>query len=147
MNTRTLISVCGRTAITGAFALAFPLSGIAADNAPPETLNVRAFSDHYVAAGKPFADLAALEAWAKPILIRSVWLDFCYPVSTGQFVSTVERLHSAYSGGMQVRTLSSGDEGCVSVASRSSASPAHETVVRADAEYLATDEFGRGKLP
>jgi hypothetical protein len=71
---------------------------------PPETLNVKAFPDRNVVAGKLFADLAALEAWARPIVIRSVWLDFCYPATTREVVTTVERLHSAYSSGMQIRT-------------------------------------------
>ena len=147
MNTRRLIADCRRTVIAGALALAFPLSGAAADNVPPETLNVKAFPDHYVAAGKPFADLAALEAWARPIVIRSVWLDFCYPATTRELVTTVERLHLTYSAGMQVRTLSLGEAGCVPAAGHSSSPPAHVASMRVDAEYLATDEFSRGKLP
>ncbi len=102
---------------------------------------------NYVAAGKPFADLAALEAWARPIVIRSVWLDFCYPATTRELVSTVERLHSAYSSGMQIRTLHPGEGECVLAAGHSSPLPAHVASMRADAEHLATDEFGRGKLP
>jgi hypothetical protein len=147
MNTHSLIAGCRTTVIAAGFALAFPLSGAAADNVPPETLNVRAFSDHYVAAGKPFADLAALEAWARPIVIRSVWLDFCYPPTTRELVSTVERLHSAYSSEMQIRTLHPGEAGCVPEAGHSSQLPAHVGTMRDDTEYLATDAFGRGTLP
>jgi hypothetical protein len=138
---RRLIADCHRTVIADACALAFPLSGAAANNVPPETLNVKAFPDRYVVAGKLFADLAALEAWAGPIANRSAWLDFCYPATTRELVSTVERLHSAYSGGMQIRTPHPGEGGCVPAAGHSSPSPlpAHEAIMRADAEYLATD--------
>lgn len=147
MNTRRLIADCRRTVIASALALAFPLTGVAADNVPPETLNVKAFPDRYVAAGKPFADLAALEAWARPIVIRSVWLDFCYPATTRELVSTVERFHSVYSSGMQVRTLSPGEAGCVQAAGSPNPLPAHVAITRTEADYLATDESGRGKLP
>lgn len=133
MNARTLISACCRTVIAGGFALALlPLPGAAADNAPPETLYVKVFPDHYVAAGKPFADLAALEAWARPILIRSVWLDFCYPASAKEIVSAVERVRATYSSDMQIRMLSAGQERCASEAEHTSSSStsAHEQLVR-----------------
>jgi len=103
--------------------------------------------DQPLAAGKPFADLASLEAWARPILIRSVWIDFCYPASTQQLVSAVARLHSSYPGAIPLRTLSPGEEGCAPAIGHPSSSQAHETIVHADAEYLATDEWGRSTLP
>ena len=131
MNVRTLVSACCSTAIAGGFAFVLPLAGIAADNAPPETLYIKAFPNHYVAAGKPFADFAAVKAWARPILIRSVWLDFCYPASTKEIVSTVERVHSAYSSGMQIRVLSPTEEGCMSAADHESSSLAQEKTARA----------------
>jgi hypothetical protein len=147
MNTRSLISLCRRTVIAGGLFLLFPLSGLAVDNTPPETLNVKVYPDHYVAAGKPFADLASLEAWAKPILIHTVWLDFCGPVSTTQLLDAVARFHAAYPEGIQVRTLSPGDAGCVYAAGRASRSAAEEDLVPADAGFLASDESGRSKLP
>jgi len=147
MNARTVISACRRTVLSGGFALALPLSGIAADNVPPETLSIKAFPDRYVAAGKPFADLAALEAWARPILIRSVWLDFCYPASTTQLLSAVEHVRSAYSGSMQIRTFSPEERGCASATDDARSPSARETIVRGDAGYLVADEFGRGRLP
>ena len=133
MDVRTLISGCCSTVIAGGFAFALPLTGIAADNAPPETLYIKAFPDHYVAAGKPFTDFAAVKAWARPILIRSVWLDFCYPASTREIVSAVERVHSAYSSGMQIRVLSPAEEGCLSAADQESSSSAQKKTARADA--------------
>ena len=145
MIARNLVAAC--RSVVGGLVFAFPLSGAAADNVPPETLSIKAFPDHYVASGKPFADLAALEAWARPIVIRSVWLDFCYPATTGELVSTVQRLHPVYSSGMQIRILSSGEAGCVPTVGRSHPTSAHVATVRADIEYLAADEFGRSTLP
>lgn len=147
MNAHTHFAGFRAIVIAGVLALVSPLSGRAADNAPPETLNVKVFRDHYVAAGKPFTDLAALEAWARPIVIRSVWLDFCFPASTPQLVATVERIHSRYSAGLQVRTLSGTEEECVSAAAQSSSTQANGPIVRADADSRATAGFSRGKLP
>jgi hypothetical protein len=147
MNTRTLVSLGRRTVTVGGFALLFPLSGLAADNAPPDTLNVKVYSDHYVAAGKPFADLAALKAWAEPILIHTVWLDFCGSVSTEQLIGLVARFHAAYPAGIQIRTLSPGDARCIPAAGHASRTAAEEDLVPADAEYLAHDELGRSRLP
>ena len=90
MRTR-LASLFHRTVVAGGFSLVIPFSGMAADNAPPEALNVKVFPDRYVAAGKSFADLAGLEAWAKPILLRALWLDNCSPASTKQLLAAVER--------------------------------------------------------
>lgn len=42
------------------------------------------------------ADLTALEAWAKPILIHGVWFDVGDPASTKQFVAAIERFHTTY---------------------------------------------------
>jgi hypothetical protein len=142
VNTRSFFSPCRRTVVAGALFLLCPLSGLAADNAPPETLNVKVYPDHYVAAGKPFADLASLEAWAKPILIRTVWLDFCGAVSTAQLLDAIARFHAAYPEGIQVRTLSPGDAGCVA-AGRANRSAADEDLVPADAGLLAS----RSTLP
>ena len=86
MRTR-LASLFHRTVVAGGFSLVIPFSGMAADNAPPEALNVKVFPDRYVAAGKSFADLAGLEAWAKPILLRALWLDNCSPASTKQLLA------------------------------------------------------------
>ncbi|MCG6873612.1 MAG: hypothetical protein LJE97_00830 [Betaproteobacteria bacterium] len=146
MKTHRLASLCRRAGISAGFALVLPLSGIAADNAPPEALYVKVYPDHYVAAGKPFANLAAVQAWAKPILIRTVWLDFCGPVSTKKLLATVERFHSVYSDGIQVRTLSPGEAGCVSSADSKSSSQAAVGSLRADAD-LAADERSRSTRP
>jgi hypothetical protein len=90
------VSRCRWNLVTAGLALILPLSGFTQDNAPPEALNVKVFPDRYVAAGKPFSDLAALEAWAKPIRIRVLWLDSCGPASTKQLLAAVERFHFVY---------------------------------------------------
>lgn len=147
MHTRPFVSLCRRTILTGGFALIIPLSGITADNAPPEALNVKVFPDRYVAAGKSFADLSTLEAWAKPILIRALWLDNCSPASTTQLLAAVERFHTAYSDGIQIRALSPGEARCVLAAGNDGHTLADMQSVRADTEYFAADELGRSKLP
>jgi hypothetical protein len=147
MNARPFASLCRRTFVAASFALALPLSALAVDNAPPEALYVKVYPDHYVAAGKPFANLAALEAWASTIVIRTVWLDFCGPVSTKQLLTTVERFHSAYPLGIQVRTSSEAEERCVSEAESKSWSQGALGPLRANVEYLAIDENGRSMLP
>lgn len=94
MNARPVVSPCRWILGVGGLALVFPLSALGLDSAPPEALNVKVFPDRYVAAGKPFSELAALEAWAKPIQIRTLWLDSCGNASTKQLVAAVERFHS-----------------------------------------------------
>jgi len=142
-----LVSLYSRTVIAGAFAFAIPLAGIAADNAPPEALNVKIFPDRYVAAGKPFADVAALAAWAKPIVIRTLWLDTCGSASTKQLLAAVERFQSTYPDGIQIRALSAEEAGCVSAASNETRAVTDGKPGRADAAYLASDESGRSMLP
>ena len=69
MNAHSVVSRCRSALVAGGFALIFPLSGLALDNVPPEALSVKVFSDRYVAAGKPFSDLAALEAELSRVII------------------------------------------------------------------------------
>ncbi len=147
MNTRPFPSLCRSAVIAGGFALLFPLSGLAVDNAPPEALNVKIYPDHYVAAGKSFADLASLQAWAKPILIHTVWLDFCGTVSTERLVAAVARFHAAYSEGIQVRTLSLDDAGCVTAQDYAGRTAADEDLVPAEARLLASHESNPSMLP
>src|SRR5262249_45040531 len=106
MDARPIVSLYSRTFIALGLALLMPRSVMAADNVPPEALNVKVFPDRYVAAGRPFADVAALAAWAKPILIRTLWLDTCGPASTKQLLAAVERFQSDYPEGIQIRALS-----------------------------------------
>jgi hypothetical protein len=145
MSTRIAASRCLRALAAGGFALVLPLAALAADDAPPETLYVKVFPDRYIAAGMRFSDLTALEAWAKPILIRSVWLDSCSPASTKQLVAAVERFHSAYAEGVQVRTLHPDEAGCVAAAAGGVATG--ESMQQAGAGYYATDRLGRSTLP
>jgi hypothetical protein len=136
-----------RTLVAGGLAFVLSLSALAADNVPPETLDVKVFPDRYIAAGKPFVELAALEAWARPILIREVWLDGCGPASGKQLVAAVEHFQSEYWERIRIRTLPSGEAGCVSAAAH--AGPAHGVVGQrpAKAEFLATEDSGRSTLP
>jgi hypothetical protein len=97
----------------------------------------------HVAAGKQFTDLAALEAWAKPIPIRTLWLDSCGNTSTRQLLAAVERSHAAYAEGVQIRTFGPGDPGCLEPA----AFVASARVLPDGREYLATDRSGRSVMP
>jgi len=127
--------------------LTLPLWGLAFDNAPPEALNVKVFPNQYVAAGRPFVDLAALEAWAKPIHIRVLWLDSCGPGSTKQLLAAVERFHAVYVEGIQIRTFGSGEPGCISAAEDARGNREIISRLAAGAEYYATDESGRSIMP
>jgi len=137
-------SRCRAVLAAGSLALALPVAGLAADNVPPEALNVKVLPDRYVAAGKRFADLAALEAWAKPIQIRTLWLDSCGNTSTKRLLAAVERFHAVYAEGVQIRTFAPGDPGCLD-AMADHATPAR--TVPAGYEYLATDRSGRSVMP
>jgi hypothetical protein len=141
MSAHAVSSRCRLAVVATGLALSVPLTGLATDNVPPEALNVKVFPDRYVAAGKQFADLAALEAWAKPIRLRTLWLDSCGNASTKQLLAAVERFYVVYAEGVQIRTFGPGDPGCLQpVTSRPEALPAAY-------EYLATDLAGRSALP
>ena len=99
-------------------ALALPLSALAADNVPPETLDVKVYPDRYIAAGKPFATLPALEAWAKPIVLQEIWVDSCGPASARQALVAAERFQSTYKKAVRIRSLASTEKGCVAMAER-----------------------------
>jgi hypothetical protein len=147
MTAHSVVSRCRSALVAGGFALIFPLSGLALDNVPPEALSVKVFSDRYVAAGKPFSDLAALEAWAKPIRIRTLWLDSCGPASTGQLLAAVERFHRVYIEGVQIRTFTAGEPACLGTAEQASWDRDGLTRPPADNAYYATDQHGRSTMP
>jgi hypothetical protein len=123
------------------------LPALALDNAPPEALSVKVFPDRYIAAGKPFSDLAALEAWAKPILVRVLWLDSCGPASTKQLLAAVERFHRVYVEGVQIRTFAAGEPACFGAAEQASGDRDGTTREPADEPYDATDQYGRSTMP
>jgi hypothetical protein len=125
MRIRTTVLLCCSTA--AALALAIPLSATAGG----DMLKVKVFPDRYVAAGFSFSDVAALEAWSRPIPSRSVSFETCGSASTRQLLAAVERFQSAYVDGIQIRALRPGEPGCPS----------------SDAGYLATDGSGRSTLP
>jgi hypothetical protein len=112
---------------------ALPLPALAADDVPPEALNVKVYADRYMAAGKQFSDLASLESWAKPIPLRAMWLDNCNPASVRQLLAAVERFQGAFAEGIVIRPAG----GC---ATEGAPATTH-------AEYLATDDTGRGWMP
>ena len=145
MNARAVVSRRIGTFLAMGLGLVLPLSGFAADNLPPETLAVKVFPDRYVAAGKPFATLASLEAWARPILLREIWVDSCGPASAAHALAAVERFQSAYKGSIRVRTLPSGEAGCVSAAAYVSLTD--DDTRPEDRPYFASDAFGRSVLP
>jgi hypothetical protein len=147
MNAHHVVTHCRSTIVAGSFALILPLSGLALDNAPPEALSVKVFPDRYVAAGKPFSDLAALEAWTKAIRIRTLWLDSCGPASTGQLLAAVERFHRVYMEGVQIRTFAAGEAACLAAAEQSSWDRGGMTRKPADEAYYATDQYGRSTMP
>lgn len=143
MRTHSIIARCSRSVVAACLALGLPLSGLAFDNVPPEALNVKVFPDRYVAADRPFSDLAALEAWAKPIRIRTLWLDSCGgPASDTRLLAAVERFHAIYAEGVQIRTLAAEDPGCLGA----------ERAIRGgeflrDSDYSAVDRDGRSWMP
>jgi hypothetical protein len=147
MSAHAIVSRCRSTLVAGGLALIVPLSGFAMDNVPPETLSVKVFPDRYVAAGKPFTDLAALEAWAKPILIRELRLDSCGPASTRQLLAAVERFHRVYVEGVQIRTFAAGEPACLGTAEQAGWDRDGVTGAPADDAYYATDQLGRSIMP
>ena len=142
-----VVSRFRRTIVAGGLALILPLPALALDNAPPEALSVKVFPDRYVAAGKPFSDLAALEAWAKPIIVRVLWLDSCGSASTKQLLAAVERFHRVYVEGVQIRTFAAGEPECLVADEQASRDRDGVTRGRADAGYYATDQRGRSTMP
>jgi hypothetical protein len=148
MSTHAVDSCRRRALVAGCFALIVPLSGLAQDNVPPEALSVKVYSDRYVAAGKPFSDLAALEAWAKPIRIRTLWLDSCGPASTGQLLAAVQRFHQVYVEGVQIRTFAANEAACVGADDQASVTVRDSVTIASDDEaYIATDQYGRSTIP
>jgi len=146
MNARPVVSHCRWILIAGSLTFC-PLAAFGQDWVPPEALNVKVFPDRYVAAGKPFSDLAALEAWAKAIQIRTLWLDSCGNASTTQLVAAVERFHSIYAQGVQIRTFAAGAPECVGSAEQVGGVRDGVSRALADGAYYATDPYGRSTMP
>jgi hypothetical protein len=142
MNANSFVSRCRWILAAGGLFLVHPGTALGLDSVPPEALNVKVFSDRYVAAGKPFSDLAALEAWAKPIRIRTLWLDSCGNGSTKQLLAAVERFHSVYAEGVQIRTFAAGEPECLGAGEQAGVSRP-----LADVAYHATDQHGRSTMP
>ena len=118
MNARAALSRRLRSLVEGILMLGVPLSAPAYHNVPPETLDVKAYPELYIAAGKPFTTLAALEAWAKSILIREVWVDSCGPSSAPRALAAAERFQSVHKKAIRVRSRPFGDRDCILEADR-----------------------------
>jgi hypothetical protein len=129
-----------------ALALALPSSALALEQVPPEALSVKIFSDRYVAAERPFSDLAALEAWATPKRMRVLWLDSCGPASTAYLLAAVERFHKAYADGVQIRTFDSGEPACVVSVGQVSSSRDRPSDTPG-LPYYSSDKSGRSLVP
>lgn len=147
MSAHPIVSRCRRTLVATGFGLILPLSVLGVDNAPPEALSVKVFPDRYVAAGRPFSDLVALESWAKPIRIRVLWLDNCSTESVQPLLAAVERFHSVYAEGIQIRTFGPGEAGCNWASEQAIWAQDHMGGLPAGDEYYATDESGRSRMP
>lgn len=132
MNAHVAVARCCRGLVAGGLAFSLPLAAFALDNAPAEGLSVKVYPDRYVAAGRPFPDLAALEAWAKPTRIRVLWLDGCGSDSAKPLLAAVERFHSVHADAIQIRTFGPEEQGCAPVDEQG---------------YYATDESGRSIIP
>jgi len=127
--------------LAAALAFASPAAGLAASNVPPETLDVKVFADRYVVAGRQFADLKTLHAWASPILIREVWLDGCGPAAAKSLQAASLAFQPQAGRQLRVRMLSPVEAGCAPAAPASAVAPVDERA------YLASDAAGRSILP
>lgn len=144
MNAHAVLSIGRRCIAAAGVALVLPLSGLATESAPPEALSVKVFPDVYVAGGRSFttvaaleAWVAALEAWSVPSQTRSLLLDSCGPGSTGQLLAAVEWLYQAHADAVRIRTFAAGDPVCVAAAAQ--ASPGHAITPRL---YYQSDRSG-----
>jgi len=127
--------------LAAALVVASPAAGLAASNVPPETLDVKVFADRYVTAGRQFVDLKALHEWARPILIREVWLDGCGPASAKSLQAASLAFQPEAGRLLRVRMLSPVEGGCATSVPASAVAPADERA------YLASDAAGRSILP
>ena len=127
--------------LAAALAFASPAVSLAASNVPPETLDVKVFADRYVAAGRQFADLKSLHEWARPIVIREVWLDGCGSTSAKSLQAASLAFQPQAGGLLRVRMLSPVEAGCGLAAPARAVAPADEQA------YLASDAAGRSVLP
>lgn len=117
MSALTIVSRFSRAVVAGAVAgtvaLMLPLAAIGKDPASARSLSVSVFSDRYVAAGRQFSDLAALEGWVKSAGLRVIRLDGCGAGSAARLLATVERFQYAH---LEIRMSEAGEPGCKTVA-------------------------------
>ena len=140
-------SRCQRRFAAVAFALVLPLSGLAMESVPPDALSVKVYPDRYVAAGKSFPNLAALEAWSKPTQLRVLWLESCGSASTAHLLAAVERLHRVYVGGVQIRTFAESERACLGAAEPASSGLDEPSQALLGLPYYPSDRSGRSAVP
>ena len=143
MSAHTIVSRFSRAAVAGGLALILPLVAFALDPAPARSLSVSVFSDRYVAAGRQFSDLDALEGWVKSGSPRVLRLDGCGAASATRFLAAVERFQHVY---LEIRMSEAGEPGCTTVAAGRSI-PAAVTEVSGGERDPAVDRYWRNVMP
>ncbi|MEO8186945.1 MAG: hypothetical protein ABI580_06225 [Burkholderiaceae bacterium] len=121
------------------------LSANARDIAQPEAVSVTVFPDRYVSAGMSFSNVEALAVWARPIAGRLLWLDACGAGSTGRLLAAVERFHTLYADGIQIRAFRAGESGCLGAIEQASQSRVSD--VADYLPYYPSDRTGRSLVP
>ncbi|HZA95462.1 MAG TPA: hypothetical protein VE421_04935 [Burkholderiaceae bacterium] len=147
MSIHVVVTHNRRRIAAATLALGLPLSGLALDGVPPESLSVKIFADRYVVAGKPFSDIAALEAWAAPNRTRVLRLDSCGPASTEHLLAAVERFHKVYVEGIQIRSFAAGEPACVGSVEQASSSLNSASEIQTGLPYYPSDKSGRSLVP
>lgn len=148
MNAHAVLSIGRRCIAAAGVALALPLSALATESVPYGALSVKVFPDVYVAGGRSFTTVAALEAWVAgleawsiPSEVRSLQLDGCGPGSTGQLITAVQWLYEAHADAVRIRTFAAGDPACVEAAAQ--AKPGHAIT---PLPYYEGDRSGRSAV-
>lgn len=131
--------------MAGGIAMMIPLSLFAGELAQTEVVHVKVFPDHYALMDQRIPDAPALEARLEPKAMQLVRLEHCGPGSARALLAAVERLHVAQTGTLEIRALPDGEPGCSTAAG--DRLPGHAHGRATDADYLATDAFGRSILP
>jgi hypothetical protein len=96
MNLHPVISSLRKLAIAASVVFWVPLSGLAQDSVANGTLAVSIFAEHYVAAGRVFADLDAVQSLAQPMRPRALRLDLCDPTASRRLLAAGYRFRHAY---------------------------------------------------
>lgn len=96
-------------AIATAACLIFPAHGFAADATGARTRLVRVLPDHYLAGGKRFHDLDALEAWVTASGATALRLESCTSAANKALGAATARFRHMY---LDLRVPASGQVAC-----------------------------------